>query len=181
MPRGLWGHLGSVDLVRRPGGPSLRPSPCSSLLQLLVAHVRFTIAINTKAREQLICEYGLFDKVSTSYPPPAGPHFSTPPSPHQISSRETGPSAPRRRWMPGKGGRLEEALRGKAPRVLWPVSGPFHTRDLSSPEGTACLSLLPLPGQCGPSPPPAAPPSSGLRCRSCLLAPAAALLLCRPH
>lgn len=34
------------------------------LPQLLVAHVRFTIAINTKAREQLICEYGLFDKVS---------------------------------------------------------------------------------------------------------------------
>lgn len=32
-------------------------------IQLLVAHVRFTIAINTKAREQLICEYGLFDKV----------------------------------------------------------------------------------------------------------------------
>uniref|UniRef100_A0A8C0E7R0 Arachidonate 5-lipoxygenase n=1 Tax=Balaenoptera musculus TaxID=9771 RepID=A0A8C0E7R0_BALMU len=37
-------------------------SSCPST-QLLVAHVRFTIAINTKAREQLICEYGLFDKV----------------------------------------------------------------------------------------------------------------------
>ncbi|KAB0407343.1 hypothetical protein E2I00_001307 [Balaenoptera physalus] len=36
------------------------------IFKLLVAHVRFTIAINTKAREQLICEYGLFDKVGAS-------------------------------------------------------------------------------------------------------------------
>lgn len=42
----------------------LSPSVRSLPTQLLVAHVRFTIAINTKAREQLICEYGLFDKVS---------------------------------------------------------------------------------------------------------------------
>ncbi|XP_035882579.1 polyunsaturated fatty acid 5-lipoxygenase isoform X4 [Phyllostomus discolor] len=35
-------------------------------IQLLVAHVRFTIAINTKAREQLICEYGLFDKANAT-------------------------------------------------------------------------------------------------------------------
>uniref|UniRef100_I3MQM7 Arachidonate 5-lipoxygenase n=1 Tax=Ictidomys tridecemlineatus TaxID=43179 RepID=I3MQM7_ICTTR len=36
------------------------------IFKLLVAHVRFTIAINTKAREQLICEYGLFDKVDST-------------------------------------------------------------------------------------------------------------------
>ncbi|XP_038599732.1 polyunsaturated fatty acid 5-lipoxygenase isoform X2 [Tachyglossus aculeatus] len=35
-------------------------------IQLLVAHVRFTIAINTKAREQLICECGLFDKANAT-------------------------------------------------------------------------------------------------------------------
>lgn len=50
----------------------MAPSLRSPLPQLLVAHVRFTIAINTKAREQLICEYGLFDKVHT--PVCLGPH-----------------------------------------------------------------------------------------------------------
>ncbi|XP_007176369.1 polyunsaturated fatty acid 5-lipoxygenase isoform X3 [Balaenoptera acutorostrata] len=36
------------------------------IFKLLVAHMRFTIAINTKAREQLICEYGLFDKANAT-------------------------------------------------------------------------------------------------------------------
>ncbi|XP_061601684.1 polyunsaturated fatty acid 5-lipoxygenase isoform X1 [Cololabis saira] len=36
------------------------------VFKLLIPHVRYTIAINTKAREQLICECGIFDKANAT-------------------------------------------------------------------------------------------------------------------
>ncbi|XP_040292489.1 polyunsaturated fatty acid 5-lipoxygenase [Bufo bufo] len=36
------------------------------IFKLIIPHVRFTIAINTKAREELICECGLFDKANAT-------------------------------------------------------------------------------------------------------------------
>lgn len=86
---GCRGSLGAPG-GRRPGqGPCPASSEASSApRQLLVAHVRFTIAINTKAREQLICEYGLFDKVGASSRPMQGSHF---PKPHRFPLRRPGP------------------------------------------------------------------------------------------
>ncbi|XP_054886024.1 polyunsaturated fatty acid 5-lipoxygenase [Poeciliopsis prolifica] len=41
--------------------PAVHPA-----FKLLIPHIRYTIAINTKAREQLICECGIFDKANAT-------------------------------------------------------------------------------------------------------------------